>query len=179
MRPDVEHAGDEVVFGGGHAHDRRQADAAASRDDPLQRLQADAGVLHVEEQELGTRRLHELRQGGHEEFEDHRAEYAFARQYTLFQVGRHVLLLSTLGSDSLRLCDLRHGCERDRLAFEPWPREPVEHLEVGRFEVRLEHRFVGIDFLQVNARCGRGCIQHIEAQAPRFGRHRRSRVHHI
>ena len=63
-RADVERAGDEVIFAARHAHHRHDRRAPAQRELRLQRLEAEAGVLHVEQDELSAGVLAELRQAG-------------------------------------------------------------------------------------------------------------------
>jgi hypothetical protein len=67
-------AREEVVLAARHAHHRRNVDAAAVGDLRLDRLEAGARVLHVEDDELGARVPQHLRDTGREELEHHGAE---------------------------------------------------------------------------------------------------------
>src|SRR5258708_6491762 len=86
----VEHRRDQVVMRTRHAHHRHQADPARGGDLLLDRLDADAAMLHVEDAEFGARRGEDLRHAGAEELECHDAERRLAAPQLLpYRISLH------------------------------------------------------------------------------------------
>jgi hypothetical protein len=75
-RAQIERTGDEVILAARHAHHRDDRQPAAQCELRLERLEAEPGVLHVEQHEFRARIQADLRQSGREELEHHRAECA-------------------------------------------------------------------------------------------------------
>ena len=72
-RAEVERSCEPGVLASRHAHHRLDRQAAAGGEQPVQRLVAQAGVLHVVENELAARVGQDAGHARREEFEDHRA----------------------------------------------------------------------------------------------------------
>ena len=73
QRAHVERAGDEVIFAARNARHGHDVEPATQRALRLQRLEAEPGVLHVVEHEVGAGVPADLRQARREEFEHHSA----------------------------------------------------------------------------------------------------------
>ena len=67
-----------AIVAGGNAHERHQVEPAAERELRFHRLEADAGVLHVEQDEFGAGLAADRRIAWCEELERHGAERAAA-----------------------------------------------------------------------------------------------------
>jgi hypothetical protein len=92
---DIQRAGDEVIFAARHARHRDDIKTPAKRELRLERLEAQAGVLHVVHDELRAGITADLRQAGHEAFEHHRADCAAAAcEHVLDRVVAHACLSS-------------------------------------------------------------------------------------
>ena len=68
-------AGDVMVFARGHAHDRRQRRRLEIADRALDRLETEAGMLQVEQDELAAGRFQDVADAGRRELDDERAEF--------------------------------------------------------------------------------------------------------
>ena len=111
----IEHARDVLVGGRRHPHERHDVETAAQRDLRLDRLEADAAVLHVEQHELGAGRVADLRQARRHELPRHRAEACLAAgEFLLHRITTHVVLLPTFFGPGRwhhgRLRRPRHEC---------------------------------------------------------------------
>ena len=85
MRTDIERAGEKVVLAARHPDHGRDVDSATGCEQHLQRLEAEPGVLHVEQRELAGRGLQHLRHARREELEHQRAENGLAGQRARFE----------------------------------------------------------------------------------------------
>ena len=74
----IQAARNEVILQGRNPDHGHKADAAASGDLALERLDGDAGMLHVEQDKFRAGRLGDLRHAGCEELKDHGAENMLA-----------------------------------------------------------------------------------------------------
>ena len=88
--PEVERPRDEVALRPGDAHERRHAASARCRQELAHRLDAPAGVLHVEEDEVGAGRCRQPRHAARRELEAHESgERATVGQQRLERVVAH------------------------------------------------------------------------------------------
>ena len=81
-------AGDVVIFLRRHAHDRRHAGRLEIADRALDRLEAEAGMLGVEQHEIAAGRLQDVADAGRGELDDEMAELQLARTAHLLQAWR-------------------------------------------------------------------------------------------
>ena len=92
----VQGPGDVVVVAGRHAHDRRQRRRLHVTQELLHRVEAEAGMFHVEEDELGTTGLEDVADTGRGELDHERAELGSPRPRHLLQRGQRHSMLSRL-----------------------------------------------------------------------------------